>query len=165
MAGRSRAAAWKGSAAALCAALLASASAPAIADYDVGAGGTSFVAGGHYDLACTDLFVAGTLNLDSGTFVNVRDVIVRPGGVLNGGSGSITLSRNFTISPGGQFNVQAATVAYNAACGPGAAPSPVPALSSVMLVVLSALLAAMAMFFVGVRAPRRRTDPHMGTGP
>jgi hypothetical protein len=165
MAVRSKPAARKGRAAAFCATLLACIAAPAIADYDVGAGGTSFIASGRYDLACTDLLVAGTLNLDTGTFVNVRDVIVQPGGVLNGGSGTITLSRNFTVSPGGQFNAQAATVAYDATCGPGAAPAPVPALGDVMLIALSGLLAAMAMFFAGAGAPRRRTDPPKGAGP
>jgi hypothetical protein len=112
-----QAAVRKRRAAACCAMLLACAAAPAVADYDVGAGGTTFIANGRYDLACTDLIVAGTLNLDTGPFVNCAKVIGQPGGFLNGGDGVIFLSRKFTVSPGGLFSPQTSTVAYDTACG------------------------------------------------
>ena len=135
------------------------------ADVTIPASGFMALAGGAVDAACTDLFVAGTLNLDAGAVFNVRDIIVQAGGVLNGGGGSITLSRNFTVAPGGAFNVQAATVAYDATCGPGAAPAPIPTLGSALIAALSGVLAALAMFCAGGGAPLRRKNAPKGAGP
>ncbi len=112
---------------------------------------TGFVglASGEIDAACTDLIVSGTLNLDSGAFVRLRDVIVQPGGVLNGASGSITLSRNFTVLPGGAYNPQGSALVYDTNCGPGAPAAPIPTLGSGMLIALGAALALLAAFFLG----------------
>lgn len=114
---------------------------------------------GRIDAACTDLIVAGTLNLDSGTFVNVRDVIVQSGGVLNGDTGSIVLSRNFTVLPGGLFNADRAAVVYDTACGPGAllAPVPTPTLGTGMLIALSAAIATLTIFLTGGISRRQNT--------
>jgi len=132
------------------------------ADVSIPAGGIMGLASGGVDAACTDLIVTGTMNLDSGAFVNVRDVIVQPGGVLNGGSGSITLSRNFTVLPGGQYNVQGSSVAYNTNCGLGGPQTPIPTLGSGMLIALSAALALLATFFLG--GVQRRRDTIRGVG-
>jgi len=132
------------------------------ADVSIPAGGIMGLASGGVDAACTDLIVTGTMNLDTGAFVNVRDVIVQPGGVLNGGSGSITLSRNFTVLPGGQYNVQGSSVAYNTNCGLGGPQTPIPTLDSGMLIALSAALALLATFFLG--GVQRRRDTIRGVG-
>jgi len=132
------------------------------ADVSIPAGGIMGLASGGVDAACTDLIVTGTVNLDTGAFVNVRDVIVQPGGVLNGGSGSIMLSRNFTVLPGGQYNVQGSSVAYNTNCGLGGPQTPIPTLGSGMLIALSAALALLATFFLG--GVQRRRDTIRGVG-
>jgi hypothetical protein len=124
---------------------------------------TGFVglASGEVNAACTDLVVTGTLNLDSGAFVRLRDVIVQPGGVLNGGTGSITLSRNFTVLPGGAYNAQSSSLSYDTSCGPGAPAAPIPTLASGMLIALGAALALLATFVLGGMR-RRKTIRGVG---
>jgi hypothetical protein len=131
---------------------------PAAADYRVGTGVTASVAAGRVNLACTDLVVSGTLNLDAGTVVKVRDVIVQPGGVLNGGTATLTLSRDFTVLPGGQFNAERSLVTYDAQCGPGAPSTPIPTLGNEMLVALAAMLAGLAILVLGDGSVRGRRD-------
>jgi hypothetical protein len=113
---------------------------------------------GGVDAACTDLIVAGTLDLDAGALVNLRDVIVQPGGVLNGGSGSITLSRNFTVLPGGTYNAERSTLRYDRNCGPGAPVTPVPTLGSGPLIALGAALALLAAGFLRGAERRRQSN-------
>jgi len=140
----------------------------ALADVIVPVTGFIGLAGGGINAACTDLIIAGTLNLDSGAIVNLRDVIVQPGGILNGGSGSITLSRNFTVLPGGAYNVERSSLQYDTNCGPGAPVAPVaplvpiPTLGSGMLLSLSALLALLAAFLLG--GVKRQRETIKGSG-
>jgi hypothetical protein len=133
----------------------------ALADHIVGAGGTTLLGTARLDLACTDLIVFGTMNVDGGTIVNVRDVIVQPGGILRGGTGSITLSRNFTIVPGGQFLPEQGSVNYDTACGIGPQPEAkdIPTLGNEWLIALVALLLALAMVVLrdDRMQPRRNT--------
>ena len=135
-----------------------------MAQADVSIPATGFVglASGGVNAACTDLIVAGTLDFDSGVAINVRDVIVQPGGVLNGGFGSLTLSRNFTVLPGGVYNAERLSVAYDTTCGPGAPAAPIPTLGSGMLMALSGALALLATLLPG--GVRRRRDTIKGVG-
>jgi len=127
------------------------------ADVIIPATGFVGLASGGVNAACTDLIVAGTLNFDSGVAINVRDVIVQPGGVLNGGSGSLTLSRNFTVLAGGQYNAERLSVTYDTTCGPGAPAAPIPTLGSGMLMALIGALALLATVLLGGVQRRRGT--------
>ena len=51
------------------------------ADYFIAANSTTTLNGGALNLSCTDLIVAGTLNVDSGAILNARNVNILPGGV------------------------------------------------------------------------------------
>ena len=143
------------------AAVLGCAVLPASADERVGAGGFIPVADGTVNLGCTDLVVAGKLNIDQGTYFNVRNVHVLAGGVLNGGSGSLTLSGGFSVDSGGQFNRQQLALQTSTACGkvvPVANDAlPVPTLANAMLAVLVALLLLIAQRTLDNRGavPRR----------
>lgn len=68
----------------------------------VPAGGSLSLAGGAMDLGCTDMTVAGNLQLGSAPVTNVRNVTIQagtpPDGTLDGGSGSITLAGNWSNS-------------------------------------------------------------------
>jgi hypothetical protein len=74
----------------------------------VGAGGSLSLAGGAMDLGCTDMTVAGNLQVGSAPITSVHNVTIQagtsPDGTLDGGSGSITLagnwSNNGTFIPG-----------------------------------------------------------------
>jgi hypothetical protein len=157
--------------------LLASLAAVSVAHANVviPAEGSIALDAGKIEAACTDLIVAGTLNLDSGAIVNLRDVIVQPGGVLNGNTGSIVLSRNFTVLPGGQYNADRSTVTRDTTCGPGSLPAPIPtpALGNGMLMVLSAALATLTILLTGgirrrgsaTKAGVRRQGPPCGPRP
>ncbi len=96
---------------------------PAFATLDVPAGTVSSTGGGAFDLACSDLLVAGTLNLDGGQIINVRHVNIQPGGVVNGNTGLISLYGNW--SNGGSFTAGNSTINFadNAACTTGSAVS------------------------------------------
>ena len=84
--------------------------APAWADLEVPAGTSSNTSGGVFDLANTDLLVGGTLGVDDGQIINVRNVVIQPGGVINGGTGAISLSGNW--SNGGSFAAGAGSVNF-----------------------------------------------------
>lgn len=92
---------------------------PAFATLDVPAGTVSSTGGGVFDLACSDLLVAGTLNLDGGQVINVRHVNIQPGGVVNGNTGLISIYGNW--SNGGNFAAGNSTISFadNAACSTG----------------------------------------------
>jgi hypothetical protein len=68
----------------------------------VPAGGTISLAGGALDLGCTDITVAGNLQVGSAPITTVRDVTIQagttPDGTLDGGAGSITLAGNWSNS-------------------------------------------------------------------
>jgi hypothetical protein len=131
----------------------------ASADVIIPAGGVMSLAAGTVDAACTNLTIAGTLNLDTGAFVNLNNVVVQPGGVLNGNSGAIALVGNFTVLPGGQFNASGSSVSLLTTCGSlrRTATTPVPTLGAGSLVALSAALALLAMLAAGGMQRRRGT--------
>jgi hypothetical protein len=82
---------------------------PAHADLLVPANSTFSLGTGGLDLACTDLIVAGTLQVNGGAITNVRNVTIQAGGVIDGGTGSIALGGNWSsdgILLGGTGRVQ-----------------------------------------------------------
>lgn len=110
------------------------------ADQLIPAGGTTIVSNGLFDLACTNLSVAGVLDTGSGIYVNVRNVTVAPSGVIQGG-GSIhysgTLSIAGTVQPSVSLIVSPSS---DPACSGPARPEVVPTLANSMIVVLALLL-------------------------
>ena len=96
--------------------ILAFASLPvARADLIVAAGSQYDNGGAQTDLVCTDVLVAGTLLVSSGSLVNVRNLTIQPGGTIDGGSGVIQLGGSW--SNGGAFSAGTSTVRFNDLCG------------------------------------------------
>jgi hypothetical protein len=91
------------------------------ADYIVPASAVTRLTGGTLNLSCTDLIVAGSFDVGSGSVRNARNVTVQPGGTISGGSGSIALSGNWTVSPTGQYVPGTSSVRFDDNCGAGAA--------------------------------------------
>jgi len=87
------------------------------ADLVVPSGGLIALASGVTDLACTDVLVAGTLQVNSGQLNNVRSLTIQPGGVIDGGSGTIQVAGNWTNS--GTFNAGTGTVDFRDLCAFG----------------------------------------------
>ena len=85
------------------------------ADLVVPLGGQYTTGGAQTDLGCTDVVVAGTLLVSSGSLVNVRHVTIAAGGTVDGGSGVIQLGGNW--SNGGAFTPGSSTVRFNDLCG------------------------------------------------
>jgi hypothetical protein len=100
-------------------ALACFAAAAAHADWSVPAGAQASLGAGSVDLACTDLFVAGTLQVNAGSLRNVRNVAIQPGGLLNGGSGLIEVGGNWSNS--GSFTAGTGTVNFRELCAAGSA--------------------------------------------
>ncbi len=116
----------------------------ASADLRIGPGGVVSLSDGSLDLCCTDLYIAGTLNLDEGTLLGVRNLTVLAGGVLNGGSGSYSVAGDFTVHPAGQFNPEESTaVPGNLACAEPP-PAPAPAMGAGGLIALLTVLLGLA---------------------
>ncbi len=86
----------------------------AAADVTVPANAVGSLNGGTLDLGCTDLIVAGTLQVGSGQVLKVRNVTIQPGGALDGGSGSIELGGNWSNSGG--FLAGTGTVRFRDLC-------------------------------------------------
>ena len=84
------------------------------ADLVVPAGSVVSLGGGTVDLSCTDVVVAGTLQLTSGSVANARHVTILAGGTIDGGSGVITLGGNWTNS--GQFIAGTSAVRFRDLC-------------------------------------------------
>jgi hypothetical protein len=85
------------------------------ADLVVPSGSQYSTGGAQTDLACTDVVVAGTLLVSSGSLVNVRHMTIQAGGTVDGGSGAIQLGGNW--SNGGAFSAGTSTVRFNDLCG------------------------------------------------
>jgi hypothetical protein len=85
------------------------------ADLIVPAGAQYALSSGLTDLACTDVVVAGTLQVQSGSLVNVRHLTILSGGSVDGGSGSIELGGNW--SNAGSFAGGTGTVRFSDLCG------------------------------------------------
>jgi MYXO-CTERM domain-containing protein len=66
------------------------------ADLVVPSGGSYALNGGSTDLACTDVIVAGTLQIDSGSLTSVRNLIIQAGGSITATSGTISLSGDWS---------------------------------------------------------------------
>jgi len=89
------------------------------ADLIVPANSQTNLNSGVADLSCTDVVVAGTLNVDAGALKNVRNFTIQPGGVVNGGSGVIEVGGNWSNS--GNFAAGTSTVNFRELCGAGPA--------------------------------------------
>jgi hypothetical protein len=87
---------------------------PAHADLLIPANSVVNLASGTVDLACTDVIVAGTLQLASGSIVNARHVTIQPGGTIDGGSGILTLGGNWTNT--GQFVPGTSAIRFRDLC-------------------------------------------------
>jgi len=130
------------------------------------AGGKAILHDGFYNLGCTDLTVGGTLDIGTGSYVNVRNVTVASTGAIQG-TGAIrysgTLSVSGTVEAGVQLIVNSP---LNVNCpgpqAPGKVVNPAPALSSPMLVALSASMTLLAVFALRGRAAQRRSRRAIG---
>jgi len=100
----------------VCACLVA---ASAHADLTVPAGGQLSLGPGSVDLACTDLVVAGTLQVNGGVLKNVRNVSIQSAGILNGGTGLIEVAGNWSNT--GSFVAGTGRVNFREFCSAGAA--------------------------------------------
>ena len=85
------------------------------ADLIVPAASVMSLAAGVVDLACTDLIVGGTLNVNAGQVINVRHVTIQAGGSINGNTGLISLGGNW--SNAGTFAGGTGSVRFRDACG------------------------------------------------
>ena len=85
------------------------------ADLLVPSGGQYTTNPGLTDLACTDVVVAGTLFVNSGSLINVRHLTIQPGGTIDGGSGVIQLGGDWTNQ--GTFTAGTGTVQFRGLCG------------------------------------------------
>lgn len=130
-----------------------------LANQIIPAGGTVLVSGGVFNLGCNDVAVNGLLDLGTGKYVNVRNVIVGPTGIIQRGSirYSGTLTVDGTIDPSVEL---IANSPLDLACpGAVAAVTPIPALGRSMLVALALLLLVPALRALrGRAAPRRRSE-------
>lgn len=79
----------------------------------VGAGGTLWLGSGQISLRCSDLTVAGQLNMNQGTLNDILNVQIS--GQADGGQGVINLSGNWSNT--GVFEPGSATVNMNDGCG------------------------------------------------
>lgn len=84
------------------------------ADLIVPANSVVNLGSGTVDLACTDVIVAGTLQLASGSVLNARHVTIQAGGTIDGGSGFVTLGGNWTNA--GQFIPGTSAVRFRDLC-------------------------------------------------
>lgn len=85
---------------------------------NVPSGGSVSLAGGAMDMGCTDINVAGSLQVGSATISAVHNVTIQAGGTLDGGSGSITMAGNWSNS--GTFLPGTSSIFFvdNPACAP-----------------------------------------------
>jgi hypothetical protein len=84
------------------------------ADLVVPANSVMNLASGTVDLACTDLVVAGTLQLASGSILNARHVTIQAGGTIDGGTGILALGGNWANA--GQFIAGTSQVRFRDLC-------------------------------------------------
>jgi hypothetical protein len=139
-----------------------------IASQIIPAGGKAILHDGFYNLGCTDLTIGGTLDLGTGTYVNVRNVTVASSGLIQG-TGAIRYSGKLSVSgvvqPGVQLIVNLPT---NVDCpgppatGPGKVVNPAPTLGSSMLVALATLVLLLALFALRGQAASRRSSEEDG---
>ena len=87
------------------------------ADLIIPSGGENTLNSGLESLACTNLAVTGTLNLNSGSLVLVRNAQINAGGVVNGGSGLLEVNASWSNS--GTYNPGSSTLRFANACGVG----------------------------------------------
>jgi hypothetical protein len=66
------------------------------ADLVIPSGGSYALNGGSTDLGCTDLIVAGTLQVDSGSLTGIRNVAIQPGGSITATTGTLSLSGDWS---------------------------------------------------------------------
>jgi hypothetical protein len=84
------------------------------ADLVVPANAIVILDGSTTDLQCTDVLVAGTLRLGTGSLVNARHVSIQAGGTIEVSSGTITAGGNW--SNAGQFVAGTSAVRFRDVC-------------------------------------------------
>lgn len=89
------------------------------ADLVVPSGATTSLGSGVVDLACTDLIVGGTFQVQSGAVLNVRNVTIQGGGAIDGGAGVIQVGGNWAAN--GSFAAGTGEVDFRDLCAVGAA--------------------------------------------
>jgi len=94
-------------------------SALARADIVVLAGDETSLDDGVVDAGCTDVVVGGTLHTGASQLVNVRHVVILPGGVIDGVASHIELGGDWTNQ--GSFVAGLGSVSFVDACGLGPA--------------------------------------------
>ena len=136
----------------------------AMASQIIPVGGKVILHNGFTNLSCTDLIVGGTLDIGTGTYVNVRNVTVASSGAIQG-TGAIIYSGALSVSGTIQGTVRlVVNPPPNVACPagpplPGKVVNPAPTLSSSMLVALATLVLVLALFALrGQAAPRCRSE-------
>ncbi|QIL71251.1 hypothetical protein G7048_13305 [Diaphorobacter sp. HDW4B] len=87
------------------------------ADLIIPSGGDNTLNSGLESLACTNLAVSGTLNLNSSSLVLVRNAQINAGGVVNGGSGLLEVNASWSNS--GTYNPGSSTLRFANTCGAG----------------------------------------------
>ena len=129
-------------------------------------GGKVVLHNGFTNLSCTDLTVGGTLDIGTGTYVNVHNVTVASSGAILG-TGAIIYSGKLSVSGTIQGSVRlVVNPPPNVACpaappSPGKVVNPAPTLSGSMLVALATLMLLLALFALrGQAAPRRSSETH-----
>jgi hypothetical protein len=138
-----------------------------LANQVIPAGGRIVLSDGLFDLSCTDVAVGGLVDMGTGRYVNVRNVLVGPLGVIQrsgtiGYSGTLTIQG--TIQPSVQMVVNPQT---DLACpGPPVIVTlevkPTPALGNSMLVALAVLLLLLALLALRGQATPRPSSAAIG---
>jgi len=136
----------------------------ALASQIIPVGGKVVLHNGFTNLSCTDLTVGGTLDIGTGTYVNVHNVTVASSGAILG-TGAISYSGKLSVSGTIQGSVRlVVNPPPNVACpaappSPGKVVNPAPTLSGSMLVALATLMLLLALFALrGQAAPRRSSE-------
>ena len=80
------------------------------ADLVIPSGGSLALNVGSSDLGCTDLIVAGTLSVDSGSVTGIRNVTIQPGGSITVTGGTLSLSGDW--SNAGSFAAGSGLVSF-----------------------------------------------------
>lgn len=91
--------------------------APAFAQIDIGVGSTFDFGNATIDFGCSDLNVAGTASVATGSLTGLRNLAVPSGGTFNAGASQTTLGGDF--ADGGTFNAGSGSVRIVDACGGG----------------------------------------------
>lgn len=86
----------------------------------VGAGSTFSLGSGSLDLGCSDLVVAGTFDVASGSVLQIRDLTIASSGTVDSGSGTLDVAGDWGNDFGGTFSAGSGIVNFVDGCGQNA---------------------------------------------